>query len=149
MSKYAENTTVDVEKTIGEVKRTLQRFGSERFAYQESPGELQIAFDIRGLSILMRIKMPSREEFSVTDSGRARTESAQFAQWQQECKRRARSLCAVIKAKLIAVDDNVATVEQEFMPYILIDGVRTLGDYLIPKLPEITSGRLALPGASK
>jgi hypothetical protein len=148
MSRYAEGTSVDVERTVGEIKRTLQRFGCDRFAYSEGSGELQIAFDIRGLSILMRIALPSRDEFGVTETGRSRTESATFAAWQQEIRRRARSLAAVIKAKLIAIDDDVATLEQEFLPYIVLDGVRTIGDYIVPKLPEITSGRLALPGGA-
>jgi hypothetical protein len=149
MNKYAENTSVDVDRSIGEIKRTLQRFGADRFAYSEEASELKIAFRIRGFSILMRVLLPSQEEFASTEKGRTRTASAQFSAWEQECRRRARSLAAVIKAKLIAIDDQVATLEQEFLPYIVVDGVRTIGEYLVPRLPEITSGKLALPARAE
>lgn len=149
MSRYAEGTTVDLERSIGEIKRMLQRFGAGRFAYSESPNALQIAFDIGERSILMRIDLPSPDEFRVTESGRQRTESATFSAWQQETRRRARALVAVIRAKLVAITENVATLDEEFLPYIVIDGVRTIGEYLIPRLPELTSGTLALPGGER
>lgn len=145
MSKYAENTTVAVDQTLGEIKRTLLRFGAESFGTMESAGKLQIAFKIRGLNVLMQVSLPKQDEFATTESGRHRqSQSVQFAAWEKECRRRARSLAAVIKAKLVAIDDKVATLEAEFLPYIVMANGISIGDHLIPKLPSIISGNLAL-----
>jgi hypothetical protein len=151
MSRYAEGTTVDVERSIGEIKRTLQRFGATSFAYREDTTELQIAFMVRGLNILMRVALPSIDDFALTEStNRKRSENTQRQAWEQECRRRVRSLAAVIKAKLVAVIDEVATLETEFLPYILVDGMQTtIGEVIVPRLPQIVSGQLALPGGSE
>lgn len=147
--KYAQGTSVDVDKTLGEIKRTVMRFGATAFASMEDQVEQRIGFEIRGMQIQMRVPVPKREEFRLTDSGRKRTESSAFNEWESECKRRMRSLSAVIKAKLIAIDDKVATIEQEFLPYIVLPNGSTIGDMLIPNLPALSSGTLALPSGAR
>lgn len=146
--KYAAGTEVDVDRTLGEIRRTVMRFGATRFASAVDESYHHIGFQVRDLTIEMKIPIPKREDFVRSSSGRSRTESAVFADWEKECKRRMRSLAAVIKAKLIAIDDKVATIEQEFLPYIVLPTGLTIGETLIPKLPALSNGALALPSGS-
>lgn len=149
MSRYAEGTSVSIENSLGEVKRILQRFGADSFTYQEKADSIAIAFEIKALHVMMRIQFPLVDGFMLTETGRKRTYSAAAGERDKECRRRMRSLAAVIKAKLIAVDDGVATIEQEFLPYITLPNGLSLGDVLIPQIPALAAGTLALPGGSK
>ena len=52
-----------------------------------------------------------------------------------------------IKAKLIAIQDKVATFEEEFMPYLVTDTGETLAERMLPSVREAATHhrRLALP----
>lgn len=143
--RYAEGTEVSVERSIGEIKRLILRYGAESFAYQETPTDIKIAFVLSTLGVQMSIEFPGIEEFAFTPTGKKRDSNAKWSEWEKESKRRVRSLAAVIKAKFIAIDDGVATIEQEFLPYIVLHDGRRVGDCLIPRLGEIVGGTLALP----
>jgi len=149
LSRYAQGTEVSVERSLGEVERILQRFGADSFAYQKKADSTAIAFEIRGLNVMMRVSMPAVKDFLLTDTGRKRTDSAAWSERDKECRRRMRSLSAVIKAKLVAVDDGVATIEQEFLPYIQLPDGTSIGEALIPQIGALAAGTLALPGGSK
>lgn len=143
---YATGTEVPVERSLGEVKKLILRYGAESFAYQETSSDIKIAFVLKHLAVQMSVDFPGIDEFRKTPTGRARDSNAAWAERDKECKRKMRSLAAVIKAKFIAIDDGVATVEQEFLPYITLPDGRSIGDCLIPQLAEIVGGTKALPG---
>lgn len=145
MRKYAEGTEVSVERSITEVKRLILRYGAESFTYQETPGDIKIAFVLSHLGVQMSVEFPDAEKYAFTPTGKRRYDDAKWAEWEKECKRRMRSLAAVIKAKFIAIDDGVATVEQEFLPYIVMHDGRRIGDCLIPQLGAVIGGQAALP----
>lgn len=147
MSRYAEGTTVSIDQSINEIKRTLQRFGADSFTYREDGEGVAIAFEVRALHVMMRVMFPDLASFTATETGRPRSDAVARDEWGKECRRKMRCLAAVIKAKLIAVDDAVATIEQEFLPYIVLPDGRNIGDVLIPRLPAIISGQYALPAA--
>ena len=148
-SKYAANTTVSMENSLGEIKRVVQRFGCTSFAYKEDAMSISILFEMRHYSIMMRVDLPPVKDFLTSEAGRRRTDAVAWTERDKECRRRMRSLAAVIKAKLIAVDDNVASLEQEFLPYIQLPNGGSIGDVIIPQLGAITTGALALPAPPK
>jgi len=135
---YADGTTVDVSRTVEQIKRELRKYGATKFAQFETESEAAIAFSVDDLNVKMRIDLPQRcdDEFNLTANGKERTDSAASRLWETEVRRRWRCLLAVIKAKLIAVAEKVATIEEEFLPYIVLADGGTVGDRIIPMLSE-------------
>lgn len=65
--------------------------------------------------------------------GHAHTAAARDA-YEQEIRRRWRSLLLVVKAKLTAVADGISTVEREFLADLVIPTGQTLAEWLAPQL---------------
>jgi hypothetical protein len=59
-----------------------------------------------------------------------------------------RALLLAIKAKLEVVESGIATVEEEFMPYIVTPDGRCLKDHLVPRLLAAQGATLKLLTAS-
>ena len=134
---YASGTSVSEDRSRQEIERNLRKFAGDdfdEFVYRSSREEAAIGFKLRGLHFVIAIKMPSQSEYSKTPTGKDRKANAAFAAWEQECRRRWRSLSAVVKAKLVAIDDGVATFESEFMPYILLGNGQTLASQIAPAI---------------
>lgn len=148
MARYAQNTSVSVHASVEEIRRQLNRFGADGFGFLESKTSFQVLFKVQGLHVRMELALPSIEEFRTTPSGRRRRDdNAADNEREKEVRRRMRSLAAVVKAKLIAVEDGVSTMEAEFMPFIVLADDTTIGDRLLPAVREAAlAGRpLALP----
>lgn len=151
--RYAEGTEVSVARSIDEIRRTVLQFGAEQFATFESGNAMAIAFTCHNLSIRMAVELPDRtaDQFCYTPSRNwSRSEGDAFRLWEKECRRRLRSLAAVIKAKLIAVADGVSEFETEFMAYVVVATNKTIGEHLRPQLQAAMAGkslprRIALP----
>jgi hypothetical protein len=45
--RYAAETTVAADRSLGEIKRELQRFGADDFAVRENPAFVSLLFVIR------------------------------------------------------------------------------------------------------
>lgn len=150
MNKYARNTTVSVSKSRSEIEDNLQRFGADSFGYMTERREgcevAAIAFRIQGRNVRLFLSLPSREDerFWVTPGGRRRRDGDQaYKNWEQECRRMWRSLAEVIKAKLIAVDDGISTIEREFMADIMLPDGQTVSEHISEKIGEAYStGRM-------
>jgi hypothetical protein len=127
---YAKTTSVPVDRSKAEIERTLSRFGASSFMYGWD-GEARgagIQFKMNDRLIRFTIPMPDREEFRVTDKGRKRPggESAVDNAWEQAIRQRWRALALVIKAKLEAVESQIVAFEQEFMPFVVMPGGKTV-----------------------
>ena len=134
---YAAGTSVSEDRSRQEIERHLRRFAGddfEEFVYRSSREECAIGFKLRGLHFAITIQMPPQADYSKTPTGKQRKRNAAFQAWEQECRRRWRSLAAVVKAKLIAIDDGVATFEAEFMPYIMLANGQTLAQQIAPAI---------------
>jgi hypothetical protein len=146
---YAESTNVGIDRSRAEIEQMLQRHGVERFGSFTDRGRAALVFEIDGLSVRIEVVMPERNEerFRATPKRRTtRSASQAFAAWEQECRRRWRSLAAVIKAKLIAIEDGVATVEQEFLPYVICANGQTVSEQMLPHLEDMRlCGRKTIP----
>jgi len=159
MSRYAENTSVSVAKSRAEVEETLERFGASSFGYmrgQENGYEKAIiAFCIESRNVRMSITLPDKEEekFKKTPGGRRRrNNNAAHKAWEQECRRAWRALVYIIKAKLVAVQDGISTVEREFMADILMPDGHTIEEHVSSKIEQAySSGKNVplLPGGFK
>ena len=128
---YAKTTVVPIERSKGEIQRTLVRYGAESFAYAEKSQAAMIEFQMTGKRIRFVIPLPARP------SGEGYGSGVELKKYDQSVKQKWRALALVVKAKLEAVDSNITTLEQEFLAHIVLPGGRTFGDSVIPQLDQI------------
>lgn len=137
MGVYAKQTTVPVERSQTEIKRTLGRFGARSFGFAEQHDKAAIMFEANGKKVRFILPLPHLDEFQRTEKGRARRgENARMKAYEFETKRRWRALALVIKAKLEAVQTGIAVFEQEFMAHIVLPNGKTVGEVVLPGIEE-------------
>lgn len=152
MSRYASQTKVDPGRSRAEIEKLLMRFGAGQFGYMTDAdnNRAHIMFIYNGLRIRVSVTLPDRGEFSTTRSGREKKETQIELDYAKEVRRRWRSLVLLVKAKLVAVEDLVATFEEEFLPYVLWANGRTTAEQLAGQIQEISMSdappNLLLPG---
>lgn len=151
--RYASKTSVSTEKSEQEIRRLLQKYGATRFASGWEPESAFVQFQLKDSSLVERqvhfvIPLPKRDEKRFTHGGHygrtKRTPQSAEAAWEQACRQSWRALLLVLKAKLEAVESKIATFEREFLAHIVMADGRTIGDILVPRLHEVTTGQLQL-----
>lgn len=138
MGKYAASTEVSSMQSKQEIERTLTRYGARKFMYGWDNDAAVIAFEAHGKQVKFILPLPARNsrEIMYTDSGRARSLSAQETAYEQATRQRWRALLLIIKAKLEAIDSGICVFEDEFMSRIVIPGGQTVGDFVRPQIEE-------------
>ncbi len=137
MGRYAAKTSVSTNKSKAEIERTLTRYGASEFAYMTGKGKAMVGFLIEKHRIQISIKLPSRDEFSLTKHGWVRAESGIQTEWEQACRQRWRALALVIKAKLEAIECGITSLQDEFLAYTVLPSGQTIGEMVIPKMDKI------------
>lgn len=113
--RYAEDTKVPVAKTRQDIEAALRRAGASRIVSMDEVESALIVFMLSDR--LMRIVVPIAAETS-------RQERA--AIW--------RGLFMVMKAKLVAIDRGISSVDQEFLADIVLPDGQTVGRWFEPGL---------------
>ena len=139
MAKYAEKTSVSVDKSRAEIEKNLMRYGATAFSYamRNTPTNAKavIQFEHNEKVVQFALPLPELVKFSQTPTGLDREPDVQLKHWEQACRQRWRSLNLCIKAKLEAVECEITTFEQEFLAHIVIPGTgETIGSHVIPKI---------------
>jgi hypothetical protein len=133
--RFAESTRVPVTQSRGEIERLLSRHNCQQFgtATDYIRHTARVQFAAHGRVVRFVVALPDPKEFRV-DKDR-----------EQEERRIWRSLLLVIKAKLEAVETQIATFEEEFMAHIVMPNDRTVADIILPQIAEAyASGRMPL-----
>ena len=137
MSRYAEKTSVSVEKSKAEIDKILQRYGASQFISGWDQEMAYIGFYMADRMVKFVLPLPPKDsdEFIRTPGRRTkRTHEKALAAWEQACRQRWRALSLVIKAKLEAVETGITSFEDEFLAHIMLPDGRTAGEFLKPQL---------------
>lgn len=138
MTKYAAGTDVSAERSRMELERLLTAHGASGFmsGWDATFREHRIMFRIgdRMIRFVVTLPDPADSEFRLTPTGRDRTDAQVREQVAAETRRRWRSLVLVTKAKFVAVEDGVQTIEQAFMSDVVLPDGTTVGEWLHPQL---------------
>jgi len=148
--KYAANTSVSSDKSQGEVRKILARYGATKFGYLEEDQRAVIAFEIHGRRIRFVLPLPSRTDESIVKTAhkyayhrRTRSITAQHEAYEQAIRQRWRALTLAIKAKLETVESGIATFEEEFMAYVVLPSGQTVGEWMHPQIEmSYASGKM-------
>ncbi len=143
MRRYAEDTTVSVDKSISDLRRLMQRYGATGFQLTEATDSAGVEFVCNGRQVRYAFHYPDPddERFTLTETGRERTELQAEKAWEAECRRLWRALILIVQASFEAVDAGVATFDEVFLAHIVLPDNRTVGSYALPAMDKaLTSG---------
>lgn len=131
MGTYAKNTDVTSDKSRAEIEHILDRYGADEFAYMSKRGLAAIAFTTHDRQVRFVLPLPDRDDddFRLTPTGKLASDTAAAAKYEQAVRQRWRALALVIKAKLEAIESNIATFEQEFGMNIVLPDGRTVYEH--------------------
>jgi len=148
MPRFAESTTVPVERSRAEIEETLRKYGASEFHSGWRADAAMVMFRIRELFIRFVLPFPARNEKRFTHKktrGRdvSMSELQRQRAYEQELRSRWRALLLVIKAKLEAVECGISSIEKEFLAFILMPNDQVMGDWIIEKvLPSVRDGQM-------
>lgn len=146
MAKYAEGTTVTIETTQAEIRRVLMKYGATGFMIGEGERLAQIEFEMRGRRVRFRLAYPDPEsdEFRhVGSTYRRRTDVQRKSAYDAEVRRLWRALLLTIKSKLEAVQNGLASFEEEMLPFIVLPNNRTVAQWVVPQIERAyTTGQM-------
>ena len=152
MSQYARNTSTSIERSKGEIERTLRRYGADNIVtgMSAAQGLAFVAFHYRRLPLRIRIPLPPAddERFSRSVGGkRKRTPDRARTEWEKACRQQWRVLLLLIKGNLEAVENGVMAAEEVFLPWLVLGGRVTVFDNVREGIADaLQSGQLkALP----
>lgn len=138
MTKYAENTSVPVERSKTEIERVLGRYGADSFGYMTEGNQAVIIFVAHSKKIrfILPLPDPNDDQFGKSPTGRSRKSTAASEAYHQEVRRRWRALSLAIKAKLESVQTGIAAFEHEFLAHIVLPNGQTVGEMVLPAIEE-------------
>ena len=137
---YAQGTAVLVEKSQVEIQSTLRKHGASQLlvGQDDARGLSMVGFTMasRQYRIVFRRREPPKQSgYRSRQSKQTSAEQLEREQW--------RALLLVLKAKLEIVARGDATVEQEFLAYLLLPEGQTVGEWLAPQIEQAyESGRM-------
>lgn len=134
MRRYAQNTTVPVDRTRTEIEKLLEKHGASGFIYGTTAGRALLAFEMRDRRLRFLVPMPELNQ--------RRSNERDVA---AETRRRWRALLLVLKAKLEAVASSIVQFDEEFLAHIVLEGNTTVGDRMVPALPAALKAGGSLP----
>jgi len=135
--QYANQTTVSPEKSRGEIEHTLTGYGATGFMYGWHEGKAVIVFEFHSKRMRFTLDLPTEANAAITPQGRRRHGKAAILKaYEQEQRRKWRSLALSIKSKLVAVQDGISTVEYEFLANIIMPNGMTVGEWAVPQIDK-------------
>jgi len=139
MRRYAQETSVPVDRSLAEIEKTLKRYGADQFLYATKLDKAMIMFRSNNMLIRFIVPMPDpgSNEIKKTKTGRTRKSTIVAEAYSKEIRRRWRALSLSIKAKLESVETGIALFEEEFMANIVLPNDQTVGEFMIPQIKEV------------
>jgi hypothetical protein len=147
MRRYAQNTSVPVDKSKREIESILIRYGAQAFTSGWNETSAMLAFRIKNLNVRFVLPYPNRDDKEFTHKEvRGRLQQRDPRQidkvYYQELCRRWRALHLVVKAKLEAVESKISTIECEFLAFVVLPNDQTAGEWFGERaLPMLQAGK--------
>lgn len=148
MRRYAEGTSVPVEKSKAEIEGVLARYGATSFASGWSGNRAVIQFEAKGRRIRFHLPLPDQNEkrFKVTPGrGKPLSPEASRKAWEQACRQSWRALALVVKAKLEAVASGITEFENEFLANIVLPDGSTVAENVRPQIAVMYQNNTMTP----
>lgn len=128
--KYAQGTTVPVDRSRGDISGILAAHGVTRQGWASEPEGDTLQFELAGYQYKLRIPKPTLAEIKAEHPD-AYSNFSFTAAVEKEWMRRWRANVLLLKAKLEFADDDASTVVRELMPFALLKDGRTLEEAVL------------------
>lgn len=137
-AQYAANTDVSAGRSREEIERIIERFGADEFVSGRSGRQAVIGFKLGQWQYRFELTLPHEEDdaFWVSPSGRRRSPTAAQNEYEQAVRQRWRALALLVKAKFAAVEAGITTVDEEFLPHIVLPGGQTVAQQALPAVAK-------------
>jgi hypothetical protein len=132
MAGYASTTKTEVSNSEAEIKKTFNRFGVEDIIIGTIDGYLSVMFKRYGRPYSIRIALPGKDDDAILYTPNRmskRNNSIAHKAWEQACRSKWRELLLLIKAKLVAIENGIASFDDEFLSYAMLPTRETVGDW--------------------
>jgi hypothetical protein len=149
MRRFAQDTTVSVEKSRSEIEAMLTRYGATSLMSGSNQIESVVGFEMKDRKIMFRLPLPDRKRFTKDGRGTLRPADKIAQAWEQACRSSWRALALSVKAKLEAVEIGITTFEDEFLAHIVMPDGMTVSQHVRPRIASAyESGQVVplLPG---
>ena len=142
--RYAAKTGVSPDKSKMEIESTLRRYGADQFMYGWEPSRAFIGFRLKGYQIRISLPLPDPKDFAFTPAkGNRRSEEATTKAYEQGERAAWRALLLVIKAKLEAAEAGITTIQDQFLPDMVLPDNTTVAEKIMPDIRKaMDSGKL-------
>ncbi len=141
--RYAKDTEVSADRTRNEIEKTLIRYGATSFLYGSDPQGAVIMFEFQKRQVRFLLKLPNRDSFYQSPTGRSRTRSSAEAAYDKAVRQKWRALLLIIKGRLEGIESDIESFERAFMSYIMLPNGQTVADWLQPQIKEaLETGRM-------
>jgi hypothetical protein len=117
--RYAEDTSVPIDRTQAEVKDRLRKAGADQLAIYEGSGSSMVGFALAGRMYRLTVPLSANPKSAAQDEKRA---------W--------RLLLLLLKAKLEAVTEGATTIEREFLADMLLPNGQTVYERSAPRFGD-------------
>ena len=136
MGRYANKTTVPINRTKMKLEELITKYGATEFVSGwNDMGQNMVGFKMEDRSV--RFVMPSLDEIHLTEKQNLQVERSAW-----------RALLLLVKAKLEAVDSGFTVFEEEFLPHIVTKTGATVYEEMRPALSKAVEGApLLLPSS--
>ncbi len=161
MTRFAEGTEVDPEKSRQELMRTLERYGASHFVEARAPSELRYAieFQLRGRWYRFKIEGKPIETFYDAARGRqswaslqrilqepswykselAAMEKRRRAEWRRQWRVLINHTKMLMDMALDEDQDDVAggAAQDDLLPYLLLPTHETFAEHYAPQVDHM------------
>jgi hypothetical protein len=144
---YAANTKVPVAQSRAEIERLLSKHKCSQFSTGIDHETHRAIVQFKAYNRIIRFELglpdPEDKAFREDRHGWTRTPGGIENAVEQGERQRWRALLLVIKAKLEAVESNIATFEEEFLAHIVLPNQQTVAAYVQPLIERAyTTGKM-------
>jgi len=140
-----EDTTVSADKTKGEIRALLLKYGVTQFGIMEEPCRALIGFHKGGRTVRLIVPLPDKSLRALSKTGGhlpAGTPAALKVHEQEE-RRIWRAVRTWIFGQLEAVRSGIQTWEQVFLPWTVLSNGQTFSEWAEPQIEqEVSAGRM-------
>lgn len=134
--KYAEDTTVPVERSRAEIEKICTNYGAERFATGWDKNQAMVMFRMKDRYVRIELPLPILGDLNASSWERKDGLFYSTDKLAQETRRRWRCLVLYIKAKLDSVESQIVSFEEAFLSHIVLPNGQTVGQSTLPHIAE-------------
>lgn len=130
--RYAEGTTIGIDQTLNQIRKSLLVAGATHYAFGEGPDYAGIQFRLEGLHYKFVVKRPTWED--LYDRYRDPRRVDQTRAIEDEWRRRWRARLLWLKAMIEFAEVEPEAFAASMLGYAVLPDGKTMAEWSVPQL---------------